>query len=656
MEYTISDFCRIPPNPGSIVREVHAYRLADQHGIAGLRELNLSSRTRGTLKVIKSHEGVQHMLEKFGVSFPVFIDHLKTSHLIHLKYLDKVGKHRLNQIHEVWGEITQGNPNLGKALDIKTVNLLEAMLPTVKEDRDHIIDHMEGLFPDIKDKKLRHDILETILQLRAVIPTVDSFLEDAGDFQVAMKVLRVVILPRVPNIREGKQPPTMRDQMAKYWTQPSEPMIEISEGKFRRTNKIGVDLAYKQVLISILRQIDRFVPHDPTVAPDPTYKNLLLKRANILGFSTRKIMKGLAEQEGKIRLTADDMERGEPRKSKRRAVGCTDELRRQLFLPLIFNHHSLSKEEIIQREFIDSFLGLDEECKRAIEGLQEEIVSFIDEREEVISSSRTESITESTEGIAESTAGITGSTEGIIVSTDNVTTMSTKDITVSTEGVTQVEPSRIAAVLGSANSPLQGRGDERREPHWNRQTIIVSPAPPLRRSLRPPQVRRPGLLAPYPEIRPVIQRRLRPRPGLGLGTVTKRPGVPLGNPDKRRKIGWDRSEPRRRPGLPLGNQYKRNIKWDRSEPKRRPTPPWPGIKFPPFVTVIKDGAKIPFGKLKSLSFDHEWVVYCKNDRGSVTVKPIVKELVWERGCHYVVLEKDYFDKNPNWIEELDTAI
>jgi hypothetical protein len=151
------------------------------------------------------------MLDEIGDSFPVFIDHLKPAHLNNIRYLDKVGKHCLSKVYEVWKELTLHNPGLGKALPKEMVDLLKSRAPAFKEDRDHIILDMQNIH---MENDLRQEVLNKILQLEIVIPTVDSFLENAGDFQDAIKVLRDILLPNVPNIIEGKQPPTMLEEMA----------------------------------------------------------------------------------------------------------------------------------------------------------------------------------------------------------------------------------------------------------------------------------------------------------------------------------------------------------------------------------------------------------------------------------------------------------
>lgn len=86
----------------------------------------------------------------------------------------------LRKIDVVWNYIVGDNNELKQHIDTKTVSLLESKLPLLQKDLNEIKTAMEDftLFPKLESLIERKKILERILSLNCLIPTIHSFFMD----------------------------------------------------------------------------------------------------------------------------------------------------------------------------------------------------------------------------------------------------------------------------------------------------------------------------------------------------------------------------------------------------------------------------------------------------------------------------------------------
>jgi hypothetical protein len=165
------------------------------------------------------------------------------------------------------------------------------------------------------------------------------------------------------------------------WSQPENVLVEFQEGVYRhatlREGELPIDIAYKQVFISALRQFPNLSNDVPQwelrheaikERTNPAYHLLFLKRAKLLGFRTEKVLQGImnapevVEAPDSEPCARSDGSKGKEWRSGRPFRGTYKQSRTQLFLP---NLAEVARVEVslnpsvlfVQQNFFHAFFG-----------------------------------------------------------------------------------------------------------------------------------------------------------------------------------------------------------------------------------------------------------------------------------------------------------
>jgi hypothetical protein len=284
----------------------------------------------------------------------------------------------LRHIYSTWNQITLNNTAIQQAVDIQTVKTLELRAPSASIiDHYHIMREMDSgaLFPNITERNVREFIKQALLRLEVIIPTIKSFHENLKYLEIGANILKTHLLDT--GVRT-----TLYKTMCSMWSQPENVLVEFQEGVYRhatlREGELPVDVAYKQVFISALRQfpslsndVPRWEPRHEAIkgTTDPAYHLLFLNRAQLLGFRTEKVLQGIMNAPEVVE--APDSEpcagshggEGKEWRSGRPFRGAYKQSRTQLFLP---NLAEAARVEVslnpsvlfVQQDFVNAFFGM----------------------------------------------------------------------------------------------------------------------------------------------------------------------------------------------------------------------------------------------------------------------------------------------------------
>ncbi|KAI9774700.1 MAG: hypothetical protein M1839_001661, partial [Geoglossum umbratile] len=266
-------------------------------------------------------------------------------------HCDEEVLHYLGHIYTTWNEITLGNLAIQQAVDIRTVRNLQSRAPSVSViDRDYIINQMDNktLFSTIVDDNLRELIKQALLQLRVIIPTIKSFHENLKYFGIGAKILKTHLLSEPLET-------TIYRTMFSQWSPPENILVEFQEGEFQHALLPEEEPPeWKQEAIQGII--------------DPAYSLLFLKRAQLLGFRTEKILRGLENTPENMAIPyAEPMSGldsdGESIKRRwgRPFSNAYRQFRMQLFLPNLLQARvevsQYPSVMFVQQDFLNAFFG-----------------------------------------------------------------------------------------------------------------------------------------------------------------------------------------------------------------------------------------------------------------------------------------------------------
>ncbi|KAJ8067017.1 hypothetical protein OCU04_004397 [Sclerotinia nivalis] len=204
----------------------------------------------------------------------------------------------LEHIQSVWEKVTLSDRIIQMATDVETVRLLQLRVPFLsRSDRKFINSEMASgkLFPKITDPKTRKKVLEAILRVDCLIPSLKTMHENLKYLEVGAKILKNLLIAKSPRL-------TIYNALRAAWTYNGELFIETkgkrSHIKASHSNEVAWSIIYKQVWIWALRNFSelggraprkeyRLPPYQPTV--DPVLQYEFVKFAKDVGINTRKI-------------------------------------------------------------------------------------------------------------------------------------------------------------------------------------------------------------------------------------------------------------------------------------------------------------------------------------------------------------------------------
>ena len=204
-------------------------------------------------------------------------------------------------LHATYEKILQGVIEAERYFDIETVRKLALRCPQNKSDALFIQKSMKDgkLFHGLQDQASRTQILNNILSLKVIIPSLKTFHENMKYFAIGVKILREHILSE-----DDAEAQHRSFEQRLQWSEPPEARVDAGDGNFASVERLGLALATKALFLSAIK-IFPYVSHDrpkidvrgekvmePTVNDGFVY--LLCKEARRLGFCSTKVEVALA--------------------------------------------------------------------------------------------------------------------------------------------------------------------------------------------------------------------------------------------------------------------------------------------------------------------------------------------------------------------------
>jgi hypothetical protein len=262
-----------------------------------------------------------------------------------------------------------------------TARTLESRVPSVSSiDRDHIIREMNNgsLFPSITDDNLRESILQGLLRLDVVIPTLRTFHENMKQFEIGVKILKTLLLDK-----RVRSEDTLYSTLTSKLRPGARFQVECSEGKFQSATLANLKdeqpwLLYTQLFLSAFRNFPFLSDFKPRIDPgqeegiggkiDPVCKFQFQEGAKLVGYETEKINKGLESTVEPLVVDSGPClplgvyGEGLERRCGRPFASSFQHFRTRLFLPNLreyrSNRGSLEPSVMfVQQDFINAFFG-----------------------------------------------------------------------------------------------------------------------------------------------------------------------------------------------------------------------------------------------------------------------------------------------------------
>lgn len=179
------------------------YRYIRHHGKDGSRRANLewrvhlSSCKERILDLLLKRTQIVQALDKL-LPLPGLWPGLQMGNIHkHLAlHCDEQILHYLGHIDEIWSTITSGDLMLKQHVDWNTVRHLELRAPCTQSDAIYIRTLMDRgqIFPGVKDPSVRSQLLQRILSIQTIIPSIWTFHENMKYFSIAARILRKYVI------------------------------------------------------------------------------------------------------------------------------------------------------------------------------------------------------------------------------------------------------------------------------------------------------------------------------------------------------------------------------------------------------------------------------------------------------------------------------
>lgn len=270
-----------------------------------------------------------------------------------------------DHLYSTYELIVEGVAEARKYCDITTVRCLALRCPANKNDAAFIRKKLENgtLFPGLTDQQSRLKILDNILSIKVIIPSLKTFHENMKYFAIGARIIKEHLLD--DDLRGAWNLPEKLS-----WTLPTNPTIEAANGHVPVSN-MDQQLALKALFLTAIRSFPYLsydkpkqdVRGEATVANvDPGFVYLLRAEAKRLGLSSSKIEKALTGQEPTPRsIESRDQEIYCEWKCGKPNLRAFHDLQKHAFLPDLASVHG--KDGLVPlfvfRDFMEAFFGND---------------------------------------------------------------------------------------------------------------------------------------------------------------------------------------------------------------------------------------------------------------------------------------------------------
>ncbi|CAJ2508759.1 Uu.00g137850.m01.CDS01 [Anthostomella pinea] len=263
---------------GEIYRGKRLCQLAKQDLLAREWTVQLSSSKQPIVRQLSRNIEIVKALDKL-LPYPGLWTGLRIDNLYKYLALQCVEQilNYLGHIHHVWSTITVGI--MPETVDNSSVGVLQGRAPSVATDRIYI-EHMfnqNQIFVRVSDPATRSRLLERILSLGKMIPSIWTFEKSMKYFELGARILRRELFagqenvdPEAnvnpgTNVNPEAEEPTLLQRLK--WQNPMTPTVEVAEGVFVESTVITKEKALKALFLFPLR-------HFPFLGPDPLLQNV----------------------------------------------------------------------------------------------------------------------------------------------------------------------------------------------------------------------------------------------------------------------------------------------------------------------------------------------------------------------------------------------
>lgn len=243
---------------------------------------------------------------------------------IALRY-DELIEHGVDHIKKIWESITEDYPELKEYVDVNTVRRLELLAPWRKADAILIRTRMERklIFPLVSDPSKRDYLLQKILKLRTIIPSITTFHENMKYFSIGAKILTKFLvgdnLKRLLH-KDGKQI-TVPEYLKSYWRKSQSVLIQVDQKRYQRILNPSFILVLKELFLFALRNFPFLSTEPPKqdqrgetmpAVVDEGYVAHLYERARQLGLLTPAVIKSPMRDLSKVHLPSFSVSKSHP--------------------------------------------------------------------------------------------------------------------------------------------------------------------------------------------------------------------------------------------------------------------------------------------------------------------------------------------------------
>ncbi|RYP63169.1 hypothetical protein DL771_009400 [Monosporascus sp. 5C6A] len=244
------------------------------------------------------------------------------------------------------------------------------------DDRKLILDAMRRrqIFILISDNDTRDRILENILSLQVIIPSIETFHENMKYFSIGAKILQehVEYVDAKKPRRRNEKRPTMFENLRNDWKPPERSVVRTGAEKYRTLSRpLTPELAYTELFLSALRDFPRLCTESPLQGRqgeklvaflDGTYLERFRQTAKTLGFQNAKLNQDIPVTHIHQDIAAPyshpntmpDWRGGKP------PTAVFKELQQVSFLPILyagFEMMTTPSPRFVQNDFVRAFFG-----------------------------------------------------------------------------------------------------------------------------------------------------------------------------------------------------------------------------------------------------------------------------------------------------------
>ena len=220
--------------------------------------------------------------------------------------------HYLDHIRDVWSKVLAGATP--EALDTETVRRLQLCAPSVAADRRHIqhLFQRNRVFRRVPDAATRARLLDQVLALDTIIPSIETFHDSMKYFTIGARILRRYLLG---DQKDASSETASFEGLA--WQSPAVPAIETAEGLCQPLVENERETAFTSLFLFALRHFP-FLDHEPplqdvkgeAMAAGPSEMHILhlYLRARELGFRSLRIDRELSLSSRMVPLMTEHAE------------------------------------------------------------------------------------------------------------------------------------------------------------------------------------------------------------------------------------------------------------------------------------------------------------------------------------------------------------